>query len=418
MLHLARTWMAWTAVLGATALAGDSGRVSSGRTAEAGPLSRRRSARSRPEIRVFPPDVQLTTARDRQSLIVQARYADGLTRDVTTEAKFTLANAALARFDKPRSTRSPTAPTQLTVEYAGLKVTLPVTVKDAKADPPISFKLDVMPVFMKAGCNMGSCHGSARGKDGFHLSLFGYDPDGDYQRLTREISGRRINLAIPEESLILQKALGKVPHTGGKRFAEGCELYQTLLRWLKAGAPVDAGAVPKVVAVELFPNGAVLDGKGATQRLTVRAKYADGTDRDVTSLAYYMTNNDVSAAVAQDGVVTAGSRGEAFIMARFSTYTVGTQFIVLPKGLKFEFPKIAENNYIDTHVDNKLKKLRIIPSPRLHRRRVPPPRHRSTSPARCRASTTTGGSCRTSRPTSGPGSSTICSRARSSSKSG
>ena len=124
-----------------------------------------------------------------------------------------------------------------------------------------------------------------------------------------------------------------------------------------------AGEVPKVVAVEIFPNGGVLDGKGATQRLTVRAKYADGTDRDVTSLAYYMTNNDVSAAVAQDGVVTAGARGEAFIMARFSTYTVGTQFIVLPKGLKFEFPKVAENNYIDTHVHEKLKKLRILPSP-------------------------------------------------------
>ena len=95
----------------------------------------------------------------------------------------------------------------------------------------------------------------------------------------------------------------------------------------------------------------------------MRAKYADGTDRDVTSLAYYMTNNDVSAAVAQDGVVTAGARGEAFIMARFSTHTVGSQFIVLPKGLKFEFPKVAENNYIDTHVHNKLKKLRIQPSP-------------------------------------------------------
>ena len=55
----------------------------------------------------------------------------------------------------------------------------------------------------------------------------------------------------------------------------------------------------------------------------MRAKYADGTDRDVTSLAYYMTNNDVSAAVSQEGVVTAGTRGEAFIMARFSTHTVG-----------------------------------------------------------------------------------------------
>ncbi|HEV8003349.1 MAG TPA: DUF1549 domain-containing protein [Planctomycetaceae bacterium] len=315
------------------------------------------------EILVYPPDVQLTTSRDRQSLIVQARYADGITRDVTTDAKFTLADSKLARFDKQTLYPVADGKTQLDIEYVGLKVTLPVSVKSAKVTPAISFKLDVMPVFMKAGCNVGSCHGSARGKDGFRLSLFGFDPDGDYQRLTRELSGRRINLAIPEESLLIQKALGKVPHTGGKRFEAGCEMYQTLMTWLKAGAVPDPGEVPKVVALEIYPKGAVLDGKGATQRLTVRAKYADGTDRDVTTLAYYMTNNDVSAAVAQEGVVTAGARGEAFIMARFSTYTVGSQFIVLPKGLKFEFPKVVENNYIDTHVNNKLKKLRIQPSP-------------------------------------------------------
>jgi Protein of unknown function (DUF1549)/Protein of unknown function (DUF1553) len=314
------------------------------------------------EILVYPPDVELTTARDRQSLIVQARYSDGITRDVTDEAKLTLADTKLARFDKQTLYPLADGKTQLDVEYAGLKVALPVTVKNAKIDPAISFKLDVMPVFMKAGCNVGSCHGSARGKDGFRLSLFGFDPNGDYQRLTRELSGRRINLAIPEESLVIQKALGKVPHTGGKRFEPGCEMYQTLMRWLNAGAPQDPGEVPKVVAVELYPRAAVLDGKGATQRLTVRAKYADGTDRDVTSLAYYMTNNDVSAAVAQEGLVTAGARGEAFIMARYSTHTVGSQFIVLPKGLKFEFPKVAENNYIDTFVHNKLKKLRIQPS--------------------------------------------------------
>jgi hypothetical protein len=173
------------------------------------------------EILVYPPDVQLTTARDRQSLIVQARYPDGITRDVTTNAKFTLANAKLARFENQTLYPVTDGNTQLDVDYAGLKVTLPVTVKNAKVDPPISFKLDVMPVFMKAGCNVGSCHGSARGKDGFRLSLFGFDPDGDYQRLTREFSGRRINLAIPEESLIIQKALGTVPHTGGKRFESG-----------------------------------------------------------------------------------------------------------------------------------------------------------------------------------------------------
>src|SRR5438876_2812629 len=82
---------------------------------------------------------------------------------------------------------------------------------------PVSFRLDVMPVFFRAGCNSGGCHGAARGKDGFHLSLFGYDPAGDYFRLTQQIVGRRVDLAAPAQSLLLLKATGMVPHTGGRR---------------------------------------------------------------------------------------------------------------------------------------------------------------------------------------------------------
>src|SRR5690606_7205325 len=239
---------------------------------------------------------------------------------------------------------------------------VPVTVTRAAEDPPISFKLDVMPVFMKAGCNSGSCHGAARGKDGFRLSLFGFDPDGDYQRITREVAGRRINRAIPAESLLIEKAVGKVPHTGGTRFSEDSEYCATLIRWLESGAPNDPGEVPEVVSVEIYPQRAVLDGKDATQQLTVRAKYADGTDRDVTSLAYFMSNNDNSAAVSQEGLVTADNRGEAFIMARFGTHTVGAHYIVLPKGLEFQWQEVPENNYIDTLMNNKFRKLRIQPS--------------------------------------------------------
>ncbi len=240
---------------------------------------------------------------------------------------------------------------------------MPVKVKDAKADRPISFRLDVMPVFMKAGCNQGSCHGAARGKDGFRLSLFGYDPDGDHYRLTREINGRRINLALPRESLLLLKATGKVPHTGGRRLTEDSEQYSTLVRWLEAGAPQDPPTVATPVAVDLYPKSVVLDGKGSRQQMVVRAKYSDGSERDVTSLALFLSNNDVSAPVSPEGVVTAGERGEAFVMARFATFTVGAQVIVLPKGLQFTWPNVPENNYIDTLVNAKLKKLRLTPSP-------------------------------------------------------
>jgi hypothetical protein len=314
------------------------------------------------EVKVFPADVQLSTKRDRQSFVVQATFADGITRDVTAEVQSQLKQADIVRLDKNVLYPAKDGATELKISYAGKDVVVPVTVKDAAADRPISFKLDVMPVFMKAGCNVGSCHGAARGKDGFRLSLFGFDPDGDHHRLTRELAGRRLNLAVPQECMLLEKATGKVPHTGGKKLEDGGELYQEIVRWLDAGAPADPATVATPTSVELYPKGGVLDGKGASQRLTVRAKYSDGTDRDVTHLAFFMSNNDRSGAVSQAGVVTAGERGEAFITARFETFNVGVPFIVLPKGLQFTFPATPENNYIDTLVLNKLKKLRMTPS--------------------------------------------------------
>jgi hypothetical protein len=313
-------------------------------------------------VEVFPPDVSLSTARSRQSFVVKATYADGITRDVTTQAKAALANPALGRLDKNILYPVADGATELKVEFGGKTVAVPVKIKDAKADRPISFKLDVMPVFMKAGCNQGSCHGAARGKDGFRLSLFGFDPDGDHYRLTREINGRRINLALIHESLLVEKSTGRVPHTGGQRFKEDSELYQTLTRWLDSGAPSDPPTIPTPVAVELYPKNAVLDGKGEKQQMVVRAKYSDGSERDVTSLALFLSNNDTSATISQEGVVTAGDRGEAFVMARFATFTVGAQVIVLPKGLQFAFPTTPEKNYVDALVFNKLKKLRIAPS--------------------------------------------------------
>jgi hypothetical protein len=313
-------------------------------------------------VQVYPADIHLDTIRSRQSFVVQATYADGITRDVTTEAKATLGNPALLRLEKGVAYPVSDGATEMKVEFGGRAVSVPVQVKNAKADRPISFKLDVMPVFMKSGCNQGSCHGAARGKDGFRLSLFGFDPDGDHYRLTHEINGRRVNLALPCESLLMEKPTGHVPHTGGTRFTEQSELYQTLLRWLEAGAPQDPPGLPTPVGLELLPKNAVLDGKGTKHQMVVRARYSDGSDRDVTSLALFLSNNDTSAKISPEGVVTAGERGEAFVMARFATFTVGAQMIVLPKGIQFQFPKVAEKNYIDTLVNNKLKKLRITPS--------------------------------------------------------
>jgi hypothetical protein len=315
------------------------------------------------EVKVFPPQINLGTKQDRQSIVVQATYADGATRDATKEASLSIGNKSLVRLENGTAYPVADGKTDLQVKFGGRTLVVPITVDHATAERPISFRLDVIPALTKAGCNSGACHGSSRGKDGFRLSLFGYDPEGDYYRLTREQIGRRVNLALPEESLIIEKGLGAVTHTGGERFKKGDEIYSTLMRWLQAGALKDETNVAKVTGIEMMPKQTVLEGQGATQKHTVLAKYSDGTDRDVTSLAVFISNNEPAAKVSPAGMVTAGQRGESFVMARFDTFSVGSQVIVVPKNTPYKFPDdIAEYNYIDGLVNAKLKKLRIVPS--------------------------------------------------------
>lgn len=322
------------------------------------------SAADLQKLVVSPADVNLTTAQDRQLLAIQAVYSDGITRDVGKEAAITVANPALVRRDGQTFYPVADGQTELKVEFGGQSLAVPVKVERAAEVRPISYKLDVMPIFMKAGCNTGSCHGAARGKDGFRLSLFGYDPDGDYHRTLKELPGRRIDLAVPMASLLIEKSIGVVPHTGGKRFEADSELNKTLVEWITAGCPQDPATVATVTGIELYPSSGVLDGEGTTQQVTVRATYSDGTDRDITSQALFLSSNDSSASISADGVITAGQRGEAFVMARFATYTVGSRFVVLPKGLQWQDKGNPSRNYIDELVNLKLKQLRMDPAPR------------------------------------------------------
>jgi hypothetical protein len=320
------------------------------------------AAAQAPKLAVYPPQINLQTKGDSQSLVVQVTEASGITRDVTAAATYAFANDKLAKRAGNVLTPLSDGVTELTITAAGQTVKVPVTVAKAAEDRPVSFKLDVMPVFLRAGCNSGGCHGAARGKDGFRLSLFGYDPDGDHHRLTREFNGRRVNLALPKESLLLEKASGQVPHTGGKKIEANDQYYAAIQKWIEADCPQDAPTVATPVSLEVFPPGAVLDGKGEKQKLTVRAKYSDGTDRDVTTLALYMSSNDTAAKIDPDGTVTAGERGEAFVMARFHTFTIGVPVITLPRGAAFQWGNTPEKNYVDTLVNTKLKSLRVEPS--------------------------------------------------------
>lgn len=313
-------------------------------------------------LRAFPAEVRLDSAKAEQRVVVQLVDPDGVTRDVTTLATYKMTNSKLAKIDRAKLVPLADGRTELKIKFGGQSTVLPVIVSNSAVQRAVSFKLDVMPVFTRAGCNAGACHGTSRGKDGFHLSLYGFDPDGDYFRLTREQIGRRVNLGVPEDSLIVQKGLGAVQHTGGVRFGTNSDLCQTLISWLAAGAPQDPTNVARPTGVEIFPKTAVLEGSNSVQRFVVQARYSDGTARDVTPLAMFLGNNETVAKVGEDGTVTAGQRGEAFIQTRFAEFNVGAQIIVIPKGLPYHWTDVPAFNYIDEAIYAKLKKLRLLPS--------------------------------------------------------
>ena len=315
-------------------------------------------------IEAFPKAVSLETAADFHKVLVIARFKDAGTQDITRQTKASVADPAVAKLEGTLLKPVKDGTTTLTLEYRGLKAEVPVTVKDATKPRPVSFQLDVMPVLTSAGCNTGSCHGSARGKDGFHLGLFGFDPQGDHFRLTREHPGRRINLALPEESLLVTKAVGAVPHTGGKLFEKGSPNYETLVAWIKSGGEYDQGEITKPTGITIEPPQLVLKGEDLETPFTVKATYSDGTDRDVTPLSSFSTSNDNSVSInGRTGLSTSKHRGEAFLLGRFMTFTEVAQAIVIPKNLDYTRPELAEFNYIDKHVHEKLHKLRIIPAP-------------------------------------------------------
>jgi len=316
------------------------------------------------ELAVYPSNVSLDHREDFQNVVAVATRADGMTLDVTKLANWRLqpADTGVA-FHQGKLTATSNQQVRLCAEFAGLEGTAEVNAHGIEQQLPVSYRHDVIPILVRSGCNAGACHGASRGKDGFRLSLFGFDPAGDHQRLTRELVNRRLNLAIPEESLLLKKATGSVPHTGGKRFEKDSVYYNKLRQWIADGAKNDLEGAPTVSSVELYPPKAAIGANGQQQQFVVTARYSDGTTRDVTHLAVFQSNNESSAAIDSQGVVTSDRRGEAFVMARFDTHTVGSQVLVLPTGQPFEPIEEEPANYIDELVGEKLRTLRINPSP-------------------------------------------------------
>lgn len=222
-----------------------------------------------------------------------------------------------------------------------------------------------MPIFSKAGCNSGSCHGSFAGKNGFRLSLFGHEPETDFERLTREADGRRINRLDPTNSLLLLKATAKVPHAGGKRLDPKSPAYQSLLRWIENGATYDPKRELALERVEVTPGEALLHiASDPGYPLTVHAVFADGRRQDVTALAVYSSLDEGIAQVDAAGRVSGRRVGDTFIIVSYLGKFGRFQALVPAAPGKPERDTLAgSNHFIDEHVGAKLRRLNIPSSP-------------------------------------------------------
>jgi hypothetical protein len=313
------------------------------------------------ELRVFPQKLTLDNGRDTRNVVVSGRTADGFWRDVTDRVSFA-PNALVKRNTDGAFCASKPGASTLKLSLAGLSAALPVNVKSV-ANPPVSFVRDVMPILSRTGCNAGTCHGAAKGKNGFKLSLRGYDPEFDYKALIDDISGRRFNRARPAESLMLSKPAQGVPHQGGLVFEESSPAYKTLYRWIAEGVKFDGEKVQRANRIEVLPADPKMSLPGETQQLIVLAHYPDGSTRDVTGEAVFTSTMPEKATVSPEGEVKAVRRGEAAILVRYEGNYAANGLTVIGDRTGFQWAGQPQLNYIDKLVDAKLKRIKATPSP-------------------------------------------------------
>ncbi|MFN9347724.1 MAG: DUF1549 domain-containing protein [Planctomycetota bacterium] len=225
------------------------------------------------------------------------------------------------------------------------------------------FENEIQPLLTRYGCNSGGCHGKASGQNGFKLSLFGFDSQADYEEIVDRARGRRVNVATPEQSLLLLKSIGAVPHGGGTRFSPSSQAYEVLKQWISEGAPPASPSAPRLESIRIEPTERSLQS-GEQLNLRVLATYSDNQQRDVTKQAAFSSNIDVVASVSDEGVVTAGKEsGEATVMARFMGQ-VAVFTAILPHGVPLtHIDNFQSRNYIDELTLEKWKKLGLTPTP-------------------------------------------------------
>jgi Protein of unknown function (DUF1553)/Protein of unknown function (DUF1549) len=259
------------------------------------------------------------------------------------------------------------APVALAAFCAGLSLfTSGVLAAGNAGLPSITFESDIQPQLTRMGCNAGACHGKSRGQNGFALSLLGFDSDFDYDAIAHEGRGRRVFPSSAEESLLLRKATGQLPHGGGKRIEVGSQTYEEIHAWIRNGMPRTPADAPKIMRVVTAPASRSL-APLENFPLHVIAEYSDGRRRDVTEATAFQSNDRTIASIAAsgDGVVQAGPiPGEAAIMARYMNHIAVCSVTIplpgtVPDSVYEALPRISS---IDEFVWKKLKLLGMLPS--------------------------------------------------------
>lgn len=319
---------------------------------------------SKSSITVYPEKVVLTGKRSRQQLLVSGTQKKQ-TIDLTRDVKFQSDQPTILQVDEsgvvhPLSNGSAT----VTVSDGAQNIKVLVEVKDFDKQTLIDFERDVHPMFSRFHCNGGSCHGKQRGQGGFQLSMFAFDPEFDYAALTKESRGRRAFPLAPDQSLVLLKGAGKVPHGGGKKLPENSSYYRLMEQWIAEGATRAVAETPKLVKISAYPTERIMQPK-TKQQMVVTAHYSDGSTRDVTDLAEFMSSESVYVSVDEQGLVTAGSlMGEASIMARYMG-NFASLSVTVPSDNSVPdqyYTKLPRKNFIDGLVWDKLKKYGLKPS--------------------------------------------------------
>lgn len=297
----------------------------------------------------------------RQQLLLTVETPDAHPRDVTGEVTFRVEPAGIVEFlDKGFLKPLADGKAVITAELNGAApASIEVTVERSGAPLPINFANEIAPVLTRNGCNSGGCHGKSGGQNGFSLSLLGFEPWNDYDRLLREGRGRRISLPAPESSLMITKATGEIPHGGGSRIEVGSPDYNRLLRWIEMGTPYGFEDDPTVERIEVAPKQRVAQA-GGHQQLSVTAYYSDGSSRDVTREVQFDSNDEQMASVTKQGLVEMNKLpGSASVMVRFQEH-VDVFLADIPLGMPVTLPE--PKNFIDERIFAKLELLGLPPS--------------------------------------------------------